>query len=398
MKPSVMMIAAEASSSLYAQRLLEYWRSHGVEVDAFGIGSRDMEKLGFECLGRSEEMAVMGVQEVVKHLPLIRKVYHQLLEEVDKRKPRFVLLLDYPGFNLRIAKDLKARGVKVIYYISPQIWAWRTGRVKLIKKVVDRMLVLFPFEETFYHEHGVPVNFVGHPALDELPGEEAGAGESEAARVARKTARNRFGLNDDDIVLGLMPGSRRSEIEHHLKTQLEAAHILVRKNPKVRPVLMIAPTLDREFVKQAMGDVQFPIQIIKESPLDMIALADVVLCASGTATLMVGLMEKPMVIMYRMNPITAWLAKRLVTKTPFFGLANLVMGRQVVPELFQEDANPERLARELGKMIDDPAEYARVRDDLRQVKNRLGSRGATEKVAEVLAPYLHPSTMESAER
>ncbi|MES2962484.1 MAG: lipid-A-disaccharide synthase, partial [Bdellovibrionota bacterium] len=234
---SVLIIAAEASSSLYAQRLLQAWKANGREVEAFGIGSRSMEAEGFECLGRSEEMAVVGVQEVLKHLPHIKKVFYSLLEQTEKRKPKFALLLDYPDFNLRLAKELKKRGVTVIYYISPQVWAWRTGRVKQIRKNVDHMLVLFPFEEPFYREHGVKVDFVGHPALDELP--------QYSTSNDLKIQRHRFGLGDDDVVLGLMPGSRNSEIEHHLRSQLEAAALLVRRNPKIRPLLMVAPTLER---------------------------------------------------------------------------------------------------------------------------------------------------------
>jgi lipid-A-disaccharide synthase len=376
---SVLIVAAEASSSLYAQRLMQSWKKHGRDVEAFGIGSRSMETEGFECLGRSEEMAVVGLQEVLKHLPHIKKVFYSLLEQAEKRKPKFALLLDYPDFNLRLAKELKKRGVKVVYYISPQVWAWRTGRVKQIRKTVDHMLVLFPFEEGFYREHGVKVDFVGHPALDELP--------APLSATELKVRRNKFGLGDDEIVLGLMPGSRNSEIEHHLKSQLETAHLLVKKNPKVRPLLMVAPTLEREKLARAIGDVEFPIQIVKENPNDMIALADVVLVASGTATLMVGLMEKPMVIMYRMNAITAWLAKRLVTKTKYFGMVNLVMNRKIVPELFQEEASPEGMAREVSRLVENPSERTRMIDDLKQVKDRLGSKGATERVRYLLEAY-----------
>ena len=377
---SVLIIAAEASSSLYAQRLLETWRTEGREVSAFGIGSRDMEKLGFECVGRSEEMAVVGVQEVLKHLPHIRRVYNELLAKTDARKPKLALLMDYPEFNLKLAKDLKARGVKVVYYISPQVWAWRTGRIKTIRKVVDHMLVLFPFEEKFYRDNGVRVDFVGHPLLDELP--------EPRSNDERKAHRQKFGILDGDVVLGLMPGSRRSEIGHHLKTQLDAAAELMRRDPRVRPVLMVAPTLERAEINAQLASFPFPIQLIKESPLDMIDLADVILVASGTATLMVGLMQKPMVIMYRMNSVTAWLARKLVTKTKFFGMANLIMDREIVPELFQEDANPKRLADELQRTIASPTERARVVGDLAQIKDRLGKKGATANVARLLASYL----------
>jgi lipid-A-disaccharide synthase len=287
--------------------------------------------------------------------------------------------MDYPDFNLRLAKELKQRGFTVVYFISPQVWAWRTGRIKLIRRVVDHMLVIFPFEESFYREHGVRVDFVGHPLLDELP-----------PPIDEKTLcleRQRYGLEPDDLVLGLMPGSRRSEIDHHLATQLETAAILVKRNPKVRPVLMVAPTLDRDELRARIGDVSFPIQIIKEDPLAMIRLADAILVASGTATLMVGLMEKPMVIMYRMNSITAWLAKRLVTKTKFFGMVNLIADRQVVPELFQEEANPQKLAQELMPFLETPVEKARVVSELAQLRSRLGSKGAMANVARLLEPY-----------
>ena len=376
---SVLIIAAEASSSLYAERLLEHWRAEGRDVEAFGIGSRDLEKKGFHCVGYSEDLAVVGLQEVIKHFPLIRKTFYGLLSEAEKRRPKFALLLDYPDFNLRLAKKLKAMGIPVIYYISPQVWAWRTGRVKLIKRIVDHMLVLFPFEEPFYREHGVRADFVGHPLLDELPPRKS---EKESA-----LDRQRYGISPEDLVLGLMPGSRRSEIHHHLRTQLATAEILVRRNPKVRPILMVAPTLERSQFDEALKDFPFPIQIIKDSPLRMISLADAILVASGTATLMVGLMEKPMVIMYRMNAITAWFAKRLVTKTKFFGMANLIMDREVVPELFQEEANPERLAEELARFLENPSESARVSRDLSEIKNRLGQKGATANVARKLDPY-----------
>lgn len=376
MKQDVLIVAGEASSSLYAQRLLEYWQSHGRNVAAFGIGSRAMEQRGFKCLGRSEEMAVVGLQEVIKHLPLIRRVFNELLSETERRKPAFALLLDYPDFNLRLAKQLKKRGVKVIYYISPQVWAWRTSRVHSIRRVVDLMLVVFPFEVEFYKKHGVHVEFVGHPALDEIP--------SERRPEVRETQRQRFGLNKDDIVLGLMPGSRKSELAHCLETQLLTAKILCQRFPKVRPVLFVAPTLERENFQGAIANADLTVQIIKENPLEMIALADVILVASGTATLMVGLMETPMIIMYRMNAITAWFAKRLVTATKYFGMANLVLDKRAVPEFFQEQANPESLANELAALIENREKREQMISDLREIKSKLGSRGATERVAKFL--------------
>lgn len=376
----VLIVAGEASSSLYAQRILEQWKSLGRSVDAFGIGSQSMENLGFKRLGKSEEMAVVGLSEVIKHFPLIRRVYNSLLTECDRVKPDFALLLDYPDFNLRLAKDLKARGIKVVYYISPQVWAWRRGRVKLIREVVDEMLVLFPFEEPFYREHGVKSTFVGHPLLDEL---ELRKNQSKSDLRLR---RERYGIQPFEFVLALMPGSRESELRHHLRDQLAAAELLSKRYPQVRPVLLCAPTIERERLQEAVSELSVTVQIVKDEPLDMIEMADIVLVASGTATLMVGLLEKPMVIMYRMSPVTAWFAKRLVTHTKFFGMVNLILEKESARELFQEAASPEGMATELEKLLDEKVRAEKTKE-LAELKNRLGALGATRRVVERLETY-----------
>lgn len=379
-KGRVLIVAGEASSSLYAQRLLEAWRAGGRNVDAFGVGSREMEALGFRRLGKSEEMAVVGLQEVIKHFPLIRDVYNSLLKECEREKPDFALLLDYPDFNLRLAKDLKKRGIRVVYYISPQVWAWRTGRVNLIRKVVDEMLVVFPFEEPFFTKHDVRSTFVGHPLLDEMAQRPAKSAD------VLKTRRERLGIQADEVIVGLMPGSRGSELKNHLEAQLAAAEILVRRNPKVRPVLLCAPTIERERLSSLASGVAFPLQILKDEPLDMIELCDLILVASGTATLMVGLMAKPMVIMYRMNAFTAWMAKKLVKHTKFFGMVNLILDREVARELFQEEASPEGMARELEKLLEPAARKAKS-EELLELRSRLGSAGATERVVKRLEAF-----------
>lgn len=376
----VLIVAGEASSSLYAQRILEHWKNSGKSVDAFGIGSRSMESLGFKRLGNSEEMAVVGLSEVIKHFPLIRRVYKSLLSECDRLKPDFALLLDYPDFNLRLAKDLKARGIKVVYYISPQVWAWRRGRVNLIRKVVDEMLVLFPFEEPFYREHGVRATFVGHPLLDEMEI------RKNQMKTDSRVRRERYGIQPFEFVLGLMPGSRESELRHHLRDQLAAAELLAKRYPQIRPVLFCAPTIERERLQEAVSELSVSVQIVKDEPLDMIEMADVVLVASGTATLMVGLLERPMVIMYRMSPITAWFAKRLVTQTKYFGMVNLILEKESARELFQEAASPEGMATELEKLLDEKVRFEKTRE-LADLKNRLGALGATNRVVERLETY-----------
>jgi lipid-A-disaccharide synthase len=385
MAQQVLIIAAEASSALYAERLLQHWDQKATEgfekPHCFGVGNYKMESLGFEILGRSEEMAVVGLQEVIAHWSLIKSNYQNILREAAIRKPKFALLLDYPEFNLRMAKDLKALGIKVIYYISPQIWAWRTGRVHNIKKVVDRMLVILPFEKEFYQKYNVPVDFVGHPLLDEI-------NPRLFERSFIDLKREKFGLSKTDFVLGLMPGSRKSEIKHHLAAQLEASRILLKKYPHLKVVLLLAPTLDRDLIAHHLIGYDMPIQIVKDEPMEMIAMTDMILVASGTATLMVGLLHKPMVIMYKMNALSAKIAKWLVTKTPFFGMANLILGERAVPELFQEQADPPFLAAELSLYIDSKQKYNETSAKLSQLQSKLGERAATVRVANILEEYL----------
>lgn len=378
---SVLIVAAEASSSLYALRLLQHWKKQDLKISAFGIGSRDMEAEGFEIFGRSEELAVVGIQEVIAHFGEIKTAFLRLVDEAKKRKPKVALLLDYPDFNLRLAKRLKAAGIPVVYYISPQIWAWRTSRVNTIRERVDRMLVLFPFEKEFYEKNHVPVEFVGHPLLDELH-------DSLFNDKDRAFHRAKYGLSESDILLALMPGSRRSEIKHHFDIQIETARRLRLRHPNLKVALLVAPTFQKEDLQIKLNALDFPILLIKDEPFSMISLADVVLCASGTATLMVGLMEKPMVIMYRMNPVTAFLAKRFVRNTAHFGMINLILNDRVVPELFQEQASAEQMEAELSRMIESLEVRTRLKKRLASAKDHLGRRGATARVAAALQPFL----------
>lgn len=378
--PRVLIVAAEASSCLYAQRLLEHWRDNGQTVEAFGIGNQAMADLGFECLARAEDLAVVGLMEVFSHWSEIKKAFYDLVEAARVRKPHVVLLLDYPGFNLRFAKKLKALGVPVVYYISPQVWAWKQGRVKLIQEVIDKMLVVFPFEVEFYKKFGMEVEFVGHPLLDELKGEYSDP-------EVRRQRRNRYGIQDGDMVLALMPGSRNSELKHHLGVQLNAARTLMSRFPNLKTALFVAPNFTTEEIQTWLGDLDIPLIVIKDEPFRMIDLADVVLCASGTATLMVGLLEKPMVIMYRMNPVTAFLAKRFVRSTKYFGLINLVLDRLAVPEVFQDQARSENLVKLLEEIIGSESQRREMREALGPARERLGSAGATQRVAQALATY-----------
>lgn len=373
----VMIVAAEASSAAYAVQLLRGWKEQNQNIHAFGIGSREMEELGFEIIGRSEELAVVGLQEIIAHWGDIKKAFRSLLLKAEELKPDVVVLMDYPEFNLRLASKLKKRGFKIAYYISPQIWAWRTYRVHKIRRIVDKMFVIFPFEEEFYKKHNVPAEFVGHPLLDML--DRYLPPEAEVQALRQELLKNK------KTILGLMPGSRRSELKHNLQTQIETAHKIMTSNSDVLPVVLVAPSLEMDFVKKQCAEFGYTGAFLKDEPFKMICTADVILCASGTATLMVGLCRRPMVIMYKMNALSGFLARRLVKHIPFFGIVNLIMHREIVPERFQEEANPEELSKELLKIItNDSGARDAILKSLDELKTKLGNRGGIARLSDGL--------------
>lgn len=378
----VLIVAAEASSVTYAQRILETWKKQGRKIHAFGVGSQDMEKLGFERLGKSEEMAVVGLAEVIAHYSHLKSVFDNLVAEAEKRRPKVAIVLDYPDFNLRLAEKLHGLGIPVVYYISPQVWAWRKGRVHAIKKYCKKVFVLFPFEVPFYEEHGVPCEFVGHPLLDEM--DERLINDP----AFLKTHRNQCGIRDDEIVLGLMPGSRHSELKQHFQIQLDTARILSKKHPNLKILILTAPTFDKEKMQEYLEDFRLPYILLKDEPFRMIHLVDIMLVASGTATLQVGLMKKPMVIMYKVKWLTGVLAKLIVRGTKYFGLVNLILGKEAVPERFQSDVNPEHLAALVDRYISEPNYRSQVVGDLEQLRQHLGAKGATQRVVRALDEFL----------
>lgn len=373
----VLIVAAEASSSLYAQRLLEDWKKRGLKVEAFGIGSKKMESLGFKCLGYAEDLAVVGLVEVLKHFGKIYNVFYSLVNAAQTQKPDLILLLDYPDFNFRFAKKIKKLNIPIYYYISPQIWAWRQSRVHFIKKYINKMLVLFPFEVDFYKKFGVDVEFVGHPLLDELRPE-----LFEKSHISQLRAK--FGISQEQKVLGLMPGSRNSELTHHLQTQLDTAAELYKQVPHLKVLLLVAPNLNPDSVRSRIHDWSFPIQFVQADPFDMVAMTDVILCASGTATLTVGLMEKPMAIMYKMKQSTVFLARFIMKMPKYFGLVNLIQDKPVSKEFFQEEACPEKMVPYLKSLLTDEHVYNKQVMELKNLKQCLGAKGATQKVSQII--------------
>lgn len=380
MKPQIMIIASEASSAHYALKLMQHWKKSGKNYDFFGVGSDAMEAEGFERIGKSEEMAVVGAAEIIAHYSHLKGVFNKLVEQAEVRKPNIVILMDYPEFNLMLAKKLHAMNMKCFYYISPQVWAWRKGRVETIKKYCVKAFLLFPFEADFYKSRNVPYEFVGHPLLDEL-------NDDFINPEKIRHNREKFGIKENEKVLALMPGSRRGELNQHLDIQLEVAKRLLKKYDFLRLTILLAPTIRKEEMLERLENFRSPYILLNDDPNKMISMADYVLVASGTATLMVGLLQKPMVIMYRLKWLTGVFAS-LVVRIKFFGLVNLILGKEVVPERKQSEANPEELYLLMDRFISDAQYTASVIDDLKKLPTFLGEKGATARVAKSLESYL----------
>jgi lipid-A-disaccharide synthase len=368
----LLVVAGEASGDLHGARLLSELRRRVPDLTAFGLGGDEMRAAGLQAVAHSSEISVVGITEVLKILPRAREVFSDLLREVERRRPDLAVLIDFPDFNLRLAKELKGRGLEVVYYISPQVWAWRRGRVKKIARLVDRMLVLFPFEAAFYREHGVDVVHVGHPLVDEVP--------------VLPQVWDREQPAGGPFRVALLPGSRRSEVEALVPTLLEAVRRLADRLP-VEVRLIKAPTIPAGLLDEAVELAGIPVEIVAEDRFAAIADSHLAICASGTATLEVGLLGTPMIMVYRLASWTYALAK-LMVRLPNVSLVNLVLDRRVVPELIQGEANPGRIAAEAERLLTHAGERDRMREALAEVRGRLGEGGASRRAAGEVAELL----------
>ncbi len=355
------IVAGEASGDLHASEVVRELKKLDAGLSMFGIGGDLLAREGMTLLHHASEMGIVGLFNVLRHLPMFRRVFNDLLARIEKERPDAVLLVDYPDFNLRVAKRCKELGLHVIYYISPQIWAWRQGRVRHIEKYVDRMVVIFPFEEEFYKKHDVPVTYVGHPLVEQL---------ADVRRPAR---------NPEELRIALLPGSRRMEVQTLLPAMLEGVAIL-RRERNVNAYVIQAPTIEHDELESIMRERGIHVPIVPHDRGEGVAAADVSLSSSGTATLESAILGTPVVVMYRLSRATYVLAKKLV-RLPHFSLVNIVAGHEVVPELIQDEVNGERIAAEVRKLVD-PANYERIRADLAMVRSKLGEPGAARRVAE----------------
>ena len=365
----VMIVAGEASGDIYGADLVQKALLQDSGLHFFGIGGVKMREAGVEILVDSADMAVMGLIEVAKHFGVISSAFLKLKKILRQDPPELLILIDYPGFNIRLAKTAKKAGVKVLYYISPKVWAWKAGRIKTIAAAVSQMAVIFPFEVPLYAKAGVPVTFVGHPMLDLLN-----------VFMNREEAAASFGLDPSRKIIGLFPGSRKSEIEHILPSIIAAAELLQKEMPEVQFVLPLASTLIEADVLPYMERSGISAIITRQRTHDLIRACNAIISVSGTVTLEIALIGTPMVIIYRIGSFTYQIAKRVV-KIEHIGLCNIVAGRGMVKELIQDKANPEAIAAEIMTIITDTAYRTAMIAELATIREKLGGGGAAARTA-----------------
>jgi lipid-A-disaccharide synthase len=377
--PQILVVAGEASGDSHASELVAALKAHRPDLTFFGMGGSRLAAQGVELLYGAHEVNVMGITEVLPKIPRILQVMRGLAAAAAERRPACAILVDIPDFNLRLAARLKKLGIPVAYYVSPMIWAWRRGRVKTIARLVDRMLCILPFEEDFYREAGVSARYVGSPVVEQVP-----------APASAVTFRQKLGLPVETPTLALLPGSRMSEIRRILPAMVGAAKKLVAERPGLQVVVPVAPTIPREeIVSRFEGSGVQPVLVEGRAP-EVVGASDAAIVASGTAALEAGLMQRPMVVVYRVSLIT-YLVGRLMLKVAHVALVNLLVNRRVVPELLQGDMTPERIAGEIRRLWVPGTPREELLQGLAEVRARLGEAGAARRAAESVMELLPPA-------
>ena len=374
----LMIITGEVSGDLIGAALLREIKSIKPHLNIVGIGGDNMREEGMEIIFHSDQMAFLGFVEVVKHLPFIRQVQKKLIEIIKKGKVQNVVLIDYPGFNLSIAKKLKQLDVKVIYYVSPQIWAWAKGRIKKVKKYVDKMLVVFPFEVEFYRKENIDVEFVGHPLVERV---------SRYEFLNKDEFYSKFMIESEKEILLVMPGSRKQEVKEILPEAIKAAGKLANKF-NLQIVVARSKNIDDEYFRRISGSEKFI--LIEDYNYELMKYSSFGIIKSGTSTLEAGYFSLPMVIVYKTSPITYLIGKQLV-KLNKIGMVNILLDEIVVSELIQNNASAEKIFKEASNILSDDQVYKNMKLKLDEVKRKLGSDGASEKAARSILEILNES-------
>lgn len=375
MDNKIMIIAGEASGDLHGSRLVSSIRSRSPGCHFFGMGGPEMKKQDVDILFDSSRIAVVGVVEILTHLKDIISAQKKLRQRMTIEKPDLLIIIDFPDFNLLLARKAKKLGIPVFYYITPQVWAWRKGRVKTMKKLVNRLGVILPFEKDFFLKHGLDVDYVGHPLLDSVQ-----------VHLNREQFCKKYGLHPDRLIVGILPGSRKKEINVLLPIFLQAAKKLKERcESPITFLIPLASSLNRSDLEQnGLADVQdsLDIQVLEQDRYELMAACDAVIAASGTVALELAMVDTPFVVVYKVSTLTYCLGKLLVS-IDFASLVNLIAEKEVVSELLQYDAVPERIVDEVYQLLFDEEARRGVMDGLQFVRDKLGTEGASDQAAAV---------------
>jgi lipid-A-disaccharide synthase len=378
---TVLLSVGDASGDVYAGDFVRELSRLRPGTRFLGMGGVELAKAGMEVVVDQREVAVGGLVELIPELPRVARAWRRMVTALAASHPDLVVLVDSSGFNLPFARRARRRGIPTLYYVAPQVWGWRRGRIRQIARVVSRLAVIFPFETGVYEGTGLPVEFVGHPLVERL---------DEMLRVDKAGARRSLRLPMDSRIVALLPGSRRHEIRHVLPLQLETARVLHARDPRIHFVMPVAPSVDRKPLDLAIARAGLPallgLQLIDGEAQRVLRAADVALCKPGTSTLEAALLGCPLVVAARSNRLTAFLLRRLV-RVDYLAMPNLIAGEEIVPELLQEEAQPERVADAVQALLEGPARFAQEAQ-LARLRERLSRGGAARRAAEIASEMI----------
>ena len=375
--PSLMIVTGEASGDLHGAHVVREIKKILPAIECYGIGGTQMLQAGVDIDTNVSELSVVGLVEVLKHYPRLRKILNKTKDTLKQKKPDLLILIDSPDFNLPLAKSAKQCGIKVLYYISPQIWAWRKNRIKLIQKYVDMMAVVFPFEEKFYLDAGVPVEYVGHPLTREA-----------IVTVGKSQFLNTMGLTSSKKLVGLFPGSRVSEIDNNYPILLHAAKALLQQREDIQFITPIASTLSKDLIQKHISEIGLEVFTTSDNIYNVINACDAIAAASGTVTLQITLMQVPMLIVYKISPTTYRIFKRIV-KFSYAGIANVIAGKEISREFIQAEATTENILNELNKLLSDEKYIVEMKNNMQAIKKVLGNKDGSANTARIAADLIN---------
>ena len=370
------MVAGEVSGDLHGAHLMEAVHRIDPDIDFLGVGGEHLESKGMKLLYHSQSLSVVGITEALCKLRSVLKTLQGLKESLDRERPDLIILIDFPEFNLRLAKIASRRRIPVLYYISPQIWAWRPGRVKVIAERVKKMVVFFRFEVPLYQAAGVDVEWVGHPLLDIAK-----------PSLSKEVAIERFGLDPQRRTIGLLPGSRMHELERLLPPLLASAQLLQKEISNLQFAIPLAPGFTEGTLSPWIRNSPVPVKLIEGWNYDVMNISELLILASGTATLEGAILGKPMIIIYKVSLLSSWVGRAMI-RVNHIGLVNLVAGKEIAPELIQKDVNPKRIADEALRILKDPSLRQRMAESMAQVRQSLGEPGAAQRAARIVTSML----------